>query len=99
MEGALVSCVIAQKQRQTFFVDTAGGKAVVLKAKGALGEPPGLGHLVNEQFFGGMGGLVFFEQVLNKRFEGSRILAWHHELAGGQSVFERVAGGSRFAFG
>jgi hypothetical protein len=62
VEGALVGCVVAEEERETFFVDSVSREAFVLKAEGALGEPPGLRHFVNKHLFGRIGGLVLGEQ-------------------------------------
>ena len=57
-------------------------KALVLEAKGALGEPLGLGHLVNQHFFGCVGGLMLFEESVQEGFEGDRVFTGNDERTG-----------------
>lgn len=86
MEGAFVSSVLAEKEREKFFVDAVHRDAVDLEAEGALAEPKGLGHFVDEHFFGGAGGLVLGQQGLAKGFERGGILARDDERAGSESI-------------
>lgn len=99
VEGALVGGLVAKKEGESFFVHFCCREALVLEAKGALGEPEGLGHLMNEHFFGRIGGLVVGEKGFEKRFEMGGVFAGYQERAGSESVFERIARRSQFALG
>lgn len=83
IEGALMRGLVAKVEGQLLFVDCGCGEALVLEANGALGEPMGLGHPGDEEFFGGGRGVVFVKQVMQERFKGGAILAGNDELAGG----------------
>ena len=92
VEGAFVRGAVADEQGEALFVDgnfivEAGeGEAVILKAEGALEEPIGLGELVDEDLFGGIGGLVFAEQGSAEGFEGGGVLAGDEGDGGGEAV-------------
>ena len=75
VESALVSGLVAEKQREAFLIDTFRVETVVLKAEGALCQPPGLGDLVNQQLFGWISGLMLGEQGGKERFESGGIFA------------------------
>lgn len=77
---------IAQEEAETLFID--GGHAdgirqetFVLQADGALGQPPGLGHVMDEHLFGGVGGLVLGEKGFEEGPERGRVFASNHERA------------------
>ncbi len=91
MESAVVGCLVTKKERKTLFIDAGFGKAFVLEAEGALGKPPGLGHFVDEKFFGRVGGLLLFHEVVEEGFERGRIFARDDESAAGEAVFQRIA--------
>ncbi len=97
MESALVGGVIAQEDGELLGIDAVGGEAVGLHGHGTLHEPVGLRELANEHFFGWIGGLVLVQKRVQKRFIFGGIFARNDELTGGESMLERIAGGSGFA--
>jgi hypothetical protein len=52
IEGSLVSGLIAQEESELVCIDASFGESFVLEANGALPQPPGLGHLLDEERFG-----------------------------------------------
>ena len=62
----------SEDRRRTFFRWRCGRlfvEAGVLEALGAVGEPVGFGHGVDEDGFGGGGRCVFVDERLFERFE------------------------------
>ena len=98
VEGALVSGLIAEEKGEKFFVDALGREAVVLEPDGTLLKPVGLGHLADQQVFGGIGGLEIVSEPGKERFEGGSVFARDEELAGSEAVFERITRRSQFGF-
>ena len=67
VKGASVGGLVAEIQRKLLFVFDIAGigvEAGVLQALGALSEPERFGHAVNQDQFGGRGGLMLVEQRL-----------------------------------
>ena len=87
VEGAFVGGSIAEKEGEALFVDSAvGSEALVLKANGALAQPVGLGQVVHEKLFGGVGGLVLLVKCFAERCESGGIFAGDEQGAGGEAV-------------
>jgi hypothetical protein len=99
MEGALVGGLVAQKKRQAFGVHAFAREALVLEAKGALGEPLGLDHLFYKDVFGRVGGLVLVEESGLEGGERGGIFARDEEDAAGEAVFRGITRRSQFAHG
>lgn len=99
VEGALVGGLVAEEEGEPLFVNAGRGEAVTLEADGALFEPVGLGELVDEEVFGRAGGLMIFDEGLQKSFEFCRVFTGNDERAGCEAVFERITRRSQFALG
>jgi len=76
LEKAVIGGLVAQVEGERFFL--LGGRAIaregqVLEANSALAKPVMLGHALDEDFFGGSGGLVFAaERIEEVIVEGSK---------------------------
>ena len=99
-EGAVIGGLIAQVEGERFFL--VGGRAIaregqVLEANSALAKPVMLGHALDEDFFGGSGGLVFAAERVEELIEGVLVFGGEHREDGAETVFEGVATGDGFA--
>ena len=68
---------------------------------GAVSEPAGFGHIVDEVLFGGRGGVVFGEVAVEEVGVIVGVFGWEEGEATvmtGQAVGEAVLGGDGFAF-
>ena len=100
MEGALVGGLIADQHGEVF------GRHVVLrelqgnplKAHGALAEPEVLGHLLDEESFGGARQPVFFVEIGEEGFEFFPVFTAKDEVVGAESVAACVLSRTGFAF-
>ena len=92
VESALMSGLIAQEESEFGDINPRFGEGLVLKADGALREPPGLGHLLHqERFCFGSGG-VLGREIGEERLEAGGIFAWDDDAAGGESECKCVEG-------
>ncbi len=91
--------LIAQEERELVGIDEGFGESLILDTDGALREPPGLGHLPDQERFGFRGRGMLGEQTLQKRFEIRGIFAGNDDATGSKPVFEGVAAGDDFALG
>jgi hypothetical protein len=98
MEGAIMSDLVTKKEREPFFVNVTESEAFVLKAEGALSEPPRLSQLQNEEFFGRVLRIVFGNQRREKSIEGGAIFTCDDQFPRSKAVLERVARGSVLPF-
>ncbi len=99
MESAFVGGPVAQEEGQLLAIDLVAGEAGVLEAGGAIHEPVGLGHFVNKELFGGVGGRVVGGEIGEQGVEGGRVFAGNDDCAGSEAVLEGVAGGGGFSRG
>ena len=67
-------------------------------AASALEAPVVVGDLLNEDLFGRVGGLVFFEEALAESDEFLGFFTECDDFFGEEAVFEGIAGRSGFAF-
>lgn len=91
--------LVAQEESELVGIDAGFGESLILNADGALHEPPGLGHLPNQERFGLAGGSVLVGEMGQQGFEFGGIFARYDGAAGSEPVFERVGAGDGFAFG
>ncbi|MBV9304459.1 MAG: hypothetical protein JOY62_06245 [Acidobacteriaceae bacterium] len=80
-------------------IEAAFSETFVLKANGALGEPPGLGHFVNQKLFGLSGGRVLFEEGVLERVEIGGVFARDDQSAAGETMLEGITRRSQFSGG
>lgn len=97
VEGAVVGGSIAKKDAEAFLVYAGFGKAGFLEAESALGEPPGMSHLLDKRGFGGGGRAAVFEKHAEEGLEFGGIFAGDDPLTGGEAMFERITRRSQFA--
>ena len=81
------------------FFDRAGPHRAGLEHPHAAETPVMFGELVDQDVFGGTGGLVFAAEVVAEGIEFGGVFTGQNELFGVEPVLEGIAAGSRFAFG
>jgi len=74
------------------------GDEAGFEERDAAEAPGGIGELVDKVRFGGIGGLVFVEELAAVGFEGGGVFGGEDGRGGGKAVTEGVAGGAEFAF-
>ncbi len=105
MEGARVGGLVTEIQGEGFGVGDLAGSGVGdggLEVLGAVGEPDGFGHGVDEDEFGGGGGLVFAGQGFFEGIESGAIFGGEEgevAVVAGEAVGGVVLGGDGAAGG
>lgn len=88
MKGAVLGVfVTGQDCEQRKIIDLEGAG---LQADGAIGQPVVLGHVFDQQTFGGAGGGVVGDKAMVKGFEIVGIFTLDKLKAGGEAVLECV---------
>lgn len=95
MEGAVIGGLVAQEEGK--LIEIVRGKGIHLQAKRAVGKPVVFGHVMHQQFFGGVGGRVIGNQRLMESGKFGGVFVGQEKGAGSETVFERIAAGSSFA--
>ena len=75
------------------------GEELGFEERNAVEAPGGVGEFVDELGFGGGGGQVLGEELLDVAVEGGKVLGGEDGGAAGEAVLEGVEGGAVFAGG
>jgi hypothetical protein len=97
MEGALLSGLIPQVERELLVID-GEEHSFVLEPQSALGEPVVFGHVPDQEGFGGGFRLVFGGEGFDEDLELVVILVGKEGELARKSVASVIAGRRRFAF-
>jgi len=91
--------VFAEVQREAEHYSQVAFEHAGFDAGNALQAPVGGGHLLDQEFLEGAGGVeVFFEGSLELK-EGVGVFVGENGVSGEETVFDGIAAGGGFAFG
>src|SRR5947209_2918585 len=101
MKRPLVRGLVAEIERQVLVMVARADfvEADALEIEGALGEPPVLGHALDEQVFGRSCGTMLVLPAVEEFFEFVLVFVRQEDEAAGEPMAERVEGDGPLTFG